>query len=135
MSYCRWSSNNFRCDLYCYESEEGFMTHVASNRVVGDIPEASLDFLRDPNGSSSEVVMDRLTNYDAKWKKYIEDYKAQMKFLETAEREPIGLPYDGESYCDKTLEEFLQRLLHLRETGYIFPDYVLEAVREEMEEA
>jgi|GEM_PF-1358293 len=135
MSYCRWSSNNFGCDLYCYESEEGFMTHIAANRVVGDIPEASLAFLQEEPDDASELVMDRLTNYNDKWKKFFEDHQAQMDFLETAEREPIGLPYDGESYCDKSLGEFLQRLLHLRETGYIFPDYVLEAVREEMEEA
>lgn len=32
MSYCRWSSDNFNCDLYCYESDFGFETHLASGR-------------------------------------------------------------------------------------------------------
>jgi len=32
MSYCRWSSNNFNCDLYCYHSDWGFETHVAGGR-------------------------------------------------------------------------------------------------------
>lgn len=30
MSYCRWSTDDFTCDLYCYESSEGYVTHVAS---------------------------------------------------------------------------------------------------------
>lgn len=30
MSYCRWSASDPRCDLYCYESEEGWTTHVAA---------------------------------------------------------------------------------------------------------
>ena len=35
MSYCRWSSDDFQCDVYVYESVAGgFVTHVAANRVV-----------------------------------------------------------------------------------------------------
>jgi DNA repair photolyase len=32
MSYCRWSSDYFNCDLYCYESNSGYETHVAAYR-------------------------------------------------------------------------------------------------------
>ena len=38
MSYCRWSSDDFRCDLYIYESAAGFVIHVAANRVEWDPP-------------------------------------------------------------------------------------------------
>lgn len=38
MSYCRWSSMDFKCDLYIYEAEDGIAIHVASNRVIGDVP-------------------------------------------------------------------------------------------------
>lgn len=34
MSYCRWSSDNWKCDLYCYEDANGYITHVADNRIV-----------------------------------------------------------------------------------------------------
>ena len=35
MSYRRWSSDDFQCDVYVYESVAGgFVTHVAANRVV-----------------------------------------------------------------------------------------------------
>ena len=36
MSYCRWSSNNYQCDVYVYESDLGFQTYVAGNRVNWD---------------------------------------------------------------------------------------------------
>lgn len=30
MSFCRWSSDDWACDVYAYESEEGFIIHVAT---------------------------------------------------------------------------------------------------------
>lgn len=102
MSYCRWSSDNGRCDLYCYEDcAGGFTTHVAGNRIVGDIPtEPSLESPLDPG-----------------W----------------AERAPIGLAHDGETFNDPDLRSFLARLVMLREAGYSFPDYVLDDVRSELD--
>jgi len=35
MSYCRWSSDNWQCDLYCYDDiSGGITTHVAGYRCV-----------------------------------------------------------------------------------------------------
>ena len=36
MSYCRWSSMNHRCDVYAYESDDGFVVHVAKRRYLPD---------------------------------------------------------------------------------------------------
>ena len=113
MSYCRWSSNDWQCDIYAYEDVMGGYTiHVASNRIVGDIPKA--DHIKDI----------RL---------WIEAHKKQMDWLDKNDkREKIGLPYDGESFSEPTLEDFKNRLLELRNIGYKFPDYVLETIDEEM---
>ena len=112
MSYCRWSSDDFNCDLYCYaHCGGGYTTHVASNRIVGDIPPLEPDIMSD---------------------EWMPKYQDQMGFLDGAERKNIGLPYDGESFNDPTLEEFLERLLHLREVGYNFPDYVLGRIMDEI---
>jgi len=36
MSYCRWSSDDFRCDLYCYaDIGGGYTTYVAKVRFLG----------------------------------------------------------------------------------------------------
>lgn len=119
MSYCRWSSDNWRCDLYCYEDVSGgFTTHVAGNRVVGEIP-------RDP--SVLELV--RGTISDEEW---LTQHRAALKFLETAERRPIGLPHDGESFNDPDLPSFLKRVTDLRAMGYNIPDYVFDEIQEEL---
>ena len=35
MSYCRWSSDDFQCDVYVFGSDTGFETYVARGRYVG----------------------------------------------------------------------------------------------------
>lgn len=111
MSFCRWSSMNFGCDLYCYESEQGYVTHVASLRVVGYVP---------------EVDSSLFLNYtEENVEKFFEQQKAQFDFLETAERKPIGLKYDGQTFYDDK-ETFLLTLKKLREEGYKFPEITEE---------
>ena len=116
MSYCRWSSDNWRCDVYVYEScHGGFDIHVAGNRVVGEIPRADLELLLRGNA-----------------KAYSELHKAQMEFLENAERKDIGLQYDGESYNEPDLEHLLRRLSILKKEGYNVPEYVFDTIEKEM---
>lgn len=114
MSYCRWSSDNWKCDLYCYpDVNGGYTTHIAGNRVVGAVPEE----------------LDILTAEPDAW---VASHKRAMDWLETAQRRPIGLPHDGATFRDATLEEFKARLLMLRAAGYCFPDYVLAEIDEEI---
>ncbi len=118
MSYCRWSSDDFGCDLYCYGSDRGEETHVASRRIVGEIPKVG-PF---PRGDAPKE----------EWEAFAARHKAQSEWLKTCEREPIGLAYDGESFLDHSPAEFLETLLMLRAAGYRFPDYVIEDAREEI---
>lgn len=113
MSFCRWSSMNFSCDLYCYESEQGYVTHVAVNRTVGDIPKVD----------SSLFLDNTQENFD----KFLAQQKAQFEFLDTAERRPIGLKYDGQTFYDDK-DSFLSRLNMLREEGYRFPQITQEDI-------
>lgn len=115
MSYCRWSSDNYHCDLYCYESSGGHETHVAGYRRAGEWPD-----------------MPPLELAAADPREWERQYKAHSAALEAAPLVEIGGPHDGESFCDKTLPEFRDRLLMLREAGYRFPDYVLEEVDAEI---
>lgn len=115
MSYCRFSTDDFLCDLYCYESELGFETHVASLRSIYTEP------LPPP------VSFDDADAYCERW-------RIVMDMLDRAERKPIGLPYDGQSFYDDNLEDFLARLRELKAVGYQFPDYVIESVEQEIAE-
>jgi hypothetical protein len=109
------SDDNWKSDVYAYESSEGFELHVASRRLVGDIPEVPFIMDTEP----------------AEWMAL---YHEQMAAVSAAERAPIGGPCDGESFCYATLRELYDALLQLRTDGYHVPDFTLEEIREELEE-
>lgn len=116
MSYCRFSSDNFRCDLYCYEDcRGGWTTHVAANRVVGEIPEIPMFGTVTPE-------------------EWLAAHKAQMAFLKNADRVSIGLPFDGQQFNDPDLESFRDRVASLIAAGYNAPSHVLTAIDEEIAE-
>lgn len=118
MSYCRWSSDNFQCDLYCYEDSSGYVTHVAASRHV-NVPEVSLE----------DIVSSDPADIPALTKKWVE-WGSRMDH----EMAPIGLSYDGHSFHDPDLESFLERVTMLRDAGYRVPDYVFDAIKEEMKD-
>lgn len=113
MSYCRWSSGDFQCDVYVYEDcDGGFTTHVAGKKHIfkGPLP---------PDVSIEDS------------KAYFERYRKVMKMVDEAELVDIGLPCDGESYNDETAGECANRLESLRDMGYRVPQYAIDALREE----
>lgn len=114
MALCRWSSMNWSCDLYIYEGCDGqWHTHVAGNRIVGVVPEVDNTIFH------KDVYTGELG------KIWTEQHKAQMSFLESCERKPIGLKYDGESFVDDK-ETLLSRLQMLKGEGYNFPEITEE---------
>lgn len=116
MSYCRFSSDGFQSDVYVYEScYGGWNVHVASNHIVTELPEVPGMFEVEPG-------------------EWLAAHNAQMEALKTAEREPIGGEYDGESCTFYTLDELLQFLVVLSESGYHVPEYAIERIEEEMKE-
>ena len=114
MSYCRWSSDNWKCALYCYaDSGGGYTTHVASKKHIGPIPEMP-DILK--------VSVDD----------WLKAYKAQAKALDESELKPIGLSEDGKTFNDPDPESFLERVKWLKGLGYSIPDYVIDEIQEEI---
>ncbi len=143
MSYCRWSSDNWMCDVYVYEDcAGGWTTHVAGRkRICPPIPD--LPFWRFPrfggewDKSSREMVYPgRLRKLAAKlvfgfaafWHN-----RVHMASLNLIPIRPIGKRYDGESFNDDSLEELLERLNELKTAGYRIPQYVFERIKEEMQ--
>lgn len=119
MSYCRWSTDNFKCDIYAYESDAGFVIHIASYKIVGEPPAVDIKLLMKENSTKEDQ------------QEYIRQSKINSAWMNKCERVPIGLPYDGESYTLDTAQEFYDKMIELREVGYRFPDYVLEVIKEE----
>ena len=115
MSYCRFSSDDYQCDVYCYASVSGYyVTHVASNRPVLD-------------GTLPPAVPWEKDNADA----WLARHEAVMAWVEKAERKPIGLPHDGETFDDPTASDAADRLQMLKDAGYNVPQYAIDALREE----
>jgi len=113
MSYCRFSSDDWKSEVYCYEScYGGFVICLAGNKVIGDVPK--LDW------SSSDALQ--------------ATYQAQMDYLETAERRDIELPYAGEQFTVDTAEECAEKLIYLRDLGYYVPQRAIDALIEESKE-
>lgn len=117
MSYCRFSSNDYACDVYVYEDAVGgYMTHVAACRYRFDEP------LPPPVPFEHE-----------------DEWVARMvqvqKLAESAPRDPITLPYAGSTFTDATPAALLRRLEELAALGYRIPSYVFDELRAERDAA
>lgn len=112
MSICRMSSDNWKCDLYCYYAvSSGIKIHVRAKRYKGNIPKLP---------DISEVTPEE----------YVKADKKQMDFINNAKKEPIGLPEDGNTFVAGSIKEFREQLTYLRNLGYNFPDYLFEVDEE-----
>lgn len=115
MSYCRWSSDNFKSAVYIYESIEGWVTHVAASELIGEAPFGEyLDVIKD-------IPVDEWTRR----------YKERENWFKNVERKKIGLPFDGQTFIDQTAHECASRLQTIKDAGYHVPDGVIEDLESE----
>jgi len=121
MSYCRWSSDNFNCDIYAYESDDGFVIHVGTGRYKGEIPKC--DFSLIMKGGEENV------------EEYMRQRRIQAAYFQTCGTELIGLPEDGETFTLSDIEDFYNKMVELKNIGYIIPDGVIEGIKEEINES
>lgn len=146
MSYCRWSSMNWRCDVYVYEDVGGgWTTHVAGRRrLLPAIPDLLGSKLSMRLRSWVGVYWDRETRkmiYPYRWRALLYrpwtsflsfwHNRVHMGSLHLSPLRPIGLAHDGESFNDPTAGECADRLESLRDLGYIVPQYAIDALRKE----
>lgn len=113
MSYCRFSTNAFRSDVYCYKhARGGYRIEVAANR---------LDIDRESLPDEPEDLHEYIRWYDEELSPKIDE----------AERRPIGLPRDGDSVHVSTPGEATEELRALREEGYHVPQKAIDQLHEE----
>lgn len=116
MSYCRWSNDDFQCDLYVYADVSGGWTiHVAGNRPVYKEPLPPPIPLTIENVRAWHDRMQRVSD-----------------MLERAERAPIGLPYDGKTFSDDR-DGTVATLKMLKDVGYRFPFDIIDIIASEEE--
>lgn len=116
MAYCRWSSDNFKCDVYTYAHVDGsWTTHVAGRRRLGleTLPENP--YTREAIGAPD----------------WSERYKAYHKALGELPFVNIDLPHVGETFKDVGPKECADTLRMLRGLGYHVPEYAIEELDQE----
>lgn len=124
MSYCRWSSDNWKSAIYCYHHCDGyFMIHVAARQYVGETPIPEI----------TEEMCD--WSSEPMWGKYEETRKAQDVWLDSAKLVKIGLLYDGEDFIEETAAHAACRLEMLRIVGYNVPQEAIDALMMEASNA
>jgi hypothetical protein len=112
MAYCRWSTEDFECEVYAYQDiAGGFTIHLASNRRLG-------------SGTPPPSACDLTT----------EEFLTALDKWTTTNFAPLELPQAGDTIRVATLGEFLAQMQQLRKIGYQFPDYVLEDIQAEIDE-
>lgn len=115
MSICRWSDDDYQCSLYIYESEDWYVIHVAKRKPIykEELPP------RVDTGNLDDILKRQ---------------KKVWKMHDRAEFVPIGLPYDGEMFIEKTPEDLLKKVIFLKEIGYRVPDFVIRLIKQEIED-
>lgn len=149
MSYCRFSSDNWKSDVYVYEDVGGgWTTHVAMRRrKIQPIPDILCSRFAGRVHEWSGCNMNPETlefTYPNIFKKYV--YRAWISVvvfwhkwihggtLHLIPLHPIGLAFDGESFSDGTALECAKRLEWLRAMGYHVPQKAIDALRSEESE-
>lgn len=117
MSYCRFSSDSYRSDVYVYEADSGYVVHVAASRYVGAEPRPEV-----PPATVENIP------------ECVRAINALREWVKTATLEPIGLEMDGASLGFDTPGETAQALCSLRELGYNVPQRAIDAMRDEHRE-
>lgn len=112
MSYCRWSTDDFQCDLYVYESDRGFEVLVADLKRV----------YSEPLPPPIDLMPDTADAWFAR--------RAAVKAI-PHEMVPIGLPSDGLRQTCETAADCADLLERLKGEGYVFPYDLIEELRTE----
>ncbi len=126
MSYCRWSSDGMKCDVYVYESEYGYVCHVASRKIVNlhEAPHVPsfFDYNTPLDGKISDSdIQDFMVKHRA-WDDWLD---------KSAIRENIGLEFDGETISTDSATSMANELTMLRDMGYQVPQYAIDSLYEE----
>ena len=118
MSFCRFSSDDYRSDFYAFESGEGYELYVARNRIDWDPPPSAMteEALQLPTGEWTEM------------------HRIYMDALNTAPRELINHPAAGAHFLFDSLRQLRDKIAELSEQGLHAPDWLLPELDLELRE-
>lgn len=118
MSYCRWSSDDYQCDVYVYQCcDGGYATHVAGLRYVFSEP------LPPPIEFDEGNVLP-----------WVERQQAVSAIVGRSSSSAIDLPEAGSNFFHETPGECADNLERLRALGYRVPQSAIDELREDQQD-
>lgn len=122
MSYCRWSSDDYQCDVYTWEDVSGgWVTCVAGVRYV----------FAEPLPEDVELPVPFT---DEQFRAWSHRHAEVMRIVGASKTVAIGLPHDGARFHDDSPGAAAETLVMLRDAGYHVPQYAIDALLEEAQE-
>ena len=118
MSFCRFSSDDFQCDFYAYESNSGYELYVAARRAEWDPP-------------LSPFTPEAIQLPFSEWKQAHEDY---FKKLREAPRLEIRHPAAGSHQIFPSLQALRDRIAELASEGLRAPEWLIPELDAEITE-
>lgn len=113
---------NHACDIYLYSDVNGGYTcHVASKKRVADTPCPELP--------------ERSKFWSLSTEEFTAILQAQQEWVKTSSVVPIGKAYDGRSFYNYDRDEMVEVLKMLKAAGYVMPDWLIEEIANEPDEA
>ena len=143
MSYCRFSSDNFKSDVYVYEGHKHIIHVAASKHAIAPIPNMPFAFTMQMckwAGVTASKPGSLELHYPSKWKKKVLDlYFALTHPIERLHHwsvrnfptKAIGLPHDGAYFECKDAKACYNKLMELQAIGYHVPQYAMDALLQE----
>ncbi|MFK3945642.1 hypothetical protein [Pseudomonas fulva] len=116
MSYCRFSSDDYQCDVYVYEGANGYVVSVAGNRLI-----------------FTEDLPEKIPFSTERLEEFFQRMKLVDRLVDKATRVPLGLQFDGQDFIEQTASACADRLVLIQAAGYRVPQCVINALREEAE--
>lgn len=122
MSYCRWSSDDFECDIYAFASVYGtYEVWVAENKYVSEKEK--------PRSIAFPVPGD-----EKGMKAWLKRHHEMNEWITNASRERIGLACDGHQFSFMTPGDAAEKMEELKAMGYKVPQFAIDALKEEQKE-
>ena len=124
MSYCRFSCDGFRSEVYVYaDCQGGYAVHVAGNRIK--------DFSTAPK--TPKHIFDKELTHEV-IENYIKEDRTYNEWLRTAQRVDIDDEYAGESFMFDTGKQTGIFLTELITRGYYIPSGVIDSLMLEQDD-
>lgn len=121
MSLCRFSSDDWKSDVYIYKSKLGYyVINVASGRHVPHKPLPPKIDMENMDGKEEDKAI-----------AFAERFMQVYEIIQDSKLVAIGGKYDGMTFVCNTADKTIKQLREIQEEGYHVPNFVYKLLGSE----